>query len=480
MLKEMFNRFSHWTKRLFFVSSAGRLVQTNGQTGTADHDGLLSSSDRKVIVRDLVFLFVAALLLRSVYFYLAVSHIGLDGLWTTIFDSAAYRSIANEIVSGDEGGRRYLFEFGPGYGLILAALQILFGSSGVWGCLFNIVMGSLGPLAVYLMAWFLIGSRPAALLSGLICAVSSTSVALSCNILSDQPFFTFHAAALLCFIVGLKSGRKRLFVVAGLLAGMAAFIRPLGQFWPVLFFLIPIIIPLPDWCGNRRTLLGRAWLTAGVMALLLFSWSARNYFVEDSFVFGGKGMETARSYLAARTVAENSPGVSLAEVRDEWNREDKASFEGRPSTLAEYHQLNKDHVIATLTTQPGRFVATYFDIVWENMLAGNHIPLKQVPQLAGLWHRLVALSGKWINQTLFYVTVLGLLVLVRRRRRTAAIILTLTYTYFTFIAGFSFFQGSRLHYPAEMAWSILVAVAVHSTIVAGAGLVGRAVRTIRT
>lgn len=476
----MFNRVLHWTNRVFSGQSSSSSHYLRRSQSLSDQIGILVSTDRKAILQHLLFLFVAALLLRSVYFYLAVSHIGLEGLWTAVVDTGAYRSIAEEIVSGNERGRRFLFEFGPGYGLILAGLQLLFGGSGLWGCLFNIMMGSLGPLLVYLIAYFLIGSRVVALLSGVICAVSFTSIALSCNLLSDQPFFTFHAAALLCFILGLKTGRKRLFVVAGLLAGLSAFIRPLGQFWPVLFILIPLITPLPDWCNNRRTLFKKAWLTAGIMALMLLSWSARNYFAEGSFTFGAKGMGTARSYLAARAVAENSAGLSLTDVRAEWNREDKAVFEGRRPTSAELHRLNRDHVIATIMTHPGWIVTTYLETVWGNMLAGNHIPLNQVTQLDSLWRRLIALSGKWVNHAVFFVTLLGLLILTWEKRRPAVIILVLTYAYFTLITGFSFWQGSRLHYPAEMAWSILVAVAVHRLVVTGTDLVRRVVRSVRS
>ena len=39
----------------------------------------------------------------------------------------------------------------------------------------------------------------------------------------------------------------------------------------------------------------------------------------------------------------------------------------------------------------------------------------------------------------------------------AWIVLGATFAAFTLLIGFSFWQGSRLHFPAEMAWSFLLA-----------------------
>jgi hypothetical protein len=49
---------------------------------------------------------------------------------------------------------------------------------------------------------------------------------------------------------------------------------------------------------------------------------------------------------------------------------------------------------------------------------------------------------------------------MRDHRWFAACVLGLTYASFSLLIGVSFWQGSRLHYPAEMAWSILVAYAI--------------------
>ena len=64
---------------------------------------------------------------------------------------------------------------------------------------------------------------------------------------------------------------------------------------------------------------------------------------------------------------------------------------------------------------------------------------------------------KWLGYLIVGTSLVGLGLLIFRRQYFAALLLGSAYTYFTFIAGFSFSQGSRLHYPAEMAWSPLVA-----------------------
>ncbi|MDF1545216.1 MAG: hypothetical protein P1R58_08960 [bacterium] len=63
----------------------------------------------------------------------------------------------------------------------------------------------------------------------------------------------------------------------------------------------------------------------------------------------------------------------------------------------------------------------------------------------------------WLGYWIIYLTLGGLLVMAFRGHLFAAVLLGFTYLAFSLPIGTSFWQGSRLHYPAEMAWSIVIA-----------------------
>jgi len=408
--------------------------------------------------KDIWILWLSALVLRIAYLLLTVDHLGSDGLWTVIPDTSAYRSVADELVGGGHAQRDWLFFVGPGYGLILAALRTVFGSSAIPAALLNVLLGSAAPVLVYLLTMQLIGKRAVALSAGVISAISSTSLSLSAAVTTDQPFFTIHCAALVCFVLGLRRGWIGWFIYAGIAGGLACHIRSVSQLWPLVFCLVPLLIPVQERFRSRLSMVRFAALTGCIMLVTIFAWGARNYVVHDVFTFGGNGMRAARSYLAAETMASHTD-QDLEDVRAAWTKEDDTYFGGRELTVGQRHRRNTAHLLETVSSHPGWTAQTFLSIVWDNILEGNVLPLAQVSFLHPMWDRLY-LSRILISETIFYLTLLGLFFLTRDRLYMPLVILGITYAYFTLITGFSFWQGSRLHYPAEMAWSILVAYAL--------------------
>ncbi|MEE8577705.1 MAG: hypothetical protein V3T31_10655, partial [candidate division Zixibacteria bacterium] len=66
-----------------------------------------------------------------------------------------------------------------------------------------------------------------------------------------------------------------------------------------------------------------------------------------------------------------------------------------------------------------------------------------------------------------------------QRRFSAFVILGATFVSFTLLLGLSFWQGSRLHYPAEMAWAVLLPYLGVWLFAYGCGLTGRILRADR-
>jgi hypothetical protein len=408
--------------------------------------------NRGTIIRQLTVLFMLALVLRVAYLLLALHNIGVDQFVGITFDSQTYLAASRELFGSVPDGPSPLFLVGPGYGLILGLLRMIFGESYLPGMIFSIVMGSLAPVAVYLFAWAIFRHARLALLAGLICAVSHTSLSMSGRILTDLTFFTLHCFVLVCLIEGLRSARWKWFIGAGLLCGVAALIRPAGQFWPYIFLFLPFVLPLPDAFTSRTRLLGRV-AVVGLLALTMtLSWSARNYFVNGVFTFGNVGIQTVRNCVVAQIDGARL-GKHITDMRVIYDGEDGDHI----LPLAESCNNMNRRVRTTIATYPGEFVSVCLRNVWANTIESNPYLARDFPILVDLgWSRIWEIL-KNTNRVLFLVSILAFVLLARDRQWSGFVILGVVFAYFTLVTGFSIWQGSRLHYPAEMAWAVLIA-----------------------
>ncbi|UCD17584.1 MAG: glycosyltransferase family 39 protein [Candidatus Zixiibacteriota bacterium] len=414
-------------------------------------------TERQTTFTHLIILGIAALILRVAYLLLAADHLGWESFVHYVPDTRLYQAIAQHILSYHPLGGFGLLRVGPGYAILLVGLELIFGQNPIWPILFNVLMGALAPVFIYLLAYYLLKSRLVAFTAGTISALSLTSIALSCHILTDQPFFTFHAAALVCFVLGFKTGKSRWFILAGLMAGFAAYIRQSGQMWWPVFLFVPLVVPLQRYFSTRLEMLKRAGLAGAIMLLMIFGWCARNYATDGLFIFGTNGVLTARSCLVAQITAAQIEDGDLVEFRKKWEAEDG----DRTEEYAAAYDRAKARIIQAVRTHPGLMFRTYFRNVQENLKVPNYFAIRQVPLIRGIVKAVNDAVWHWLGHTLLVVTLAGLVVLIIRKNHLAWILLALTYAYFTLILGASFWQGSRLHYSAEMAWAILVPYAVY-------------------
>jgi len=411
-------------------------------------------SEKRTTYIHLISLFAVAVILRLLYLKLASDNLGFDQLARYAPDSGLYLAIGDHILSWHKIGSYGLLRVGPGYGLILAAIKLVFGSHLIWPILFSIFMGGLAPIFVYLLAFQLFNSRSVALLAAGFSAVSLTSISLSCHILTDQPFFTLLAAALVCFVRGYQTGRIRWYVLAGLVSGFGAYVRPAGQIWPLVFIFLVLVVPLTDLYRSRADFIRRAGITGALMLLMVLGWSARNYVVHDLFVFGTNGMLTVRSYLVAQTAEEYSgEGKNLIEYRNAWEIEDG----DRSKPYAAAYGKARARVVSEFKARPVEMLRLYLWNIEMNVVAHNYFVGRQVPQLKGFMDILNRIVEYGVGHLLVLLTLVGLIVMAVRRHRFAAWLLGATYLSITALLGASFWQGSRLHYPAEIAWAIIIA-----------------------
>lgn len=405
---------------------------------------------------DLIGLAILALAGRVAYLYLASSHLGFQAFATFAPDSQFYHYVADYFLQGHLRGPSVMLMVGPGYPAVLAGLRLCFGSDLLYPILFNVLLGTLAPLVIYGLAARLTDNRLIALAAGLTSALSLTAVCMSCHILTDQPLYTFYAAALYCFVRGYQQRSRSWFVAAGALAAAAAFLRASGQMAVPVFALLALVLPARPLYSSRWQLLSRAGLAALVAGSAVLAWSFRNFVKEDQFVFTTLGMLTVRHCLVAQAKAEDDVEL-IQKYRIEWGIEDGES------DLERYrgaYDRARQRVREAWRDMPGRMVHYYLFNVDTNLRAPNEYVGIQVPLLIPLVQRVNDAVWRYWGYWLVTLSLVGTVLLAIDGRGAAAWILGSHYVVFTLFCGSSFWQGSRLHMTAEIAWAILVPCAL--------------------
>lgn len=405
---------------------------------------------------DLFGLAILALGLRLTYLAMAASHMGFAPFAAFAPDSQFYHYVAEHFVSGHVRGPSVMLMVGPGYGAVLAVLSVVFGQGPLAPILLNILLGTLAPLLVYAIAARLTESRSVALAAGLVSACSLTSVCMSCHILTDQPLFTLYAAAVYCFVRGYQDQSRYWFVAAGLVAAAAAFVRASGQLAVPVFILLAFVLPTRPMYTSRWRLVSHAGLAGLVAGTAIFAWSFRNWVKEDQFVFTTLGVLTVRHCLVAQALAEDNVD-KIQEYRTQWGIADGES------DLERYrgaYDRARDRVGRAWEEMPGRMLYYYLYNIHVNLRAPNGYVAIQIPSWAALAQKLNAVIWYFWGYTLVGLSILGVILLWLKNRKAAAWILGTHYLGFTAFCGSSFWQGSRLHYTAELAWAILVPYAL--------------------
>jgi len=223
----------------------------------------------------------------------------------------------------------------------------------------------------------------------------------------------------------------------------------------VVFFLFALVLPVTRMYRSRRAFVSRAGISALLVLLVLLGWSTRNYVIHDLFVFGTNGVYTLRSAVVTK-VAEQTRGEGKKQLdyRREWEEEDN---DWKPGDYQDQYRRAKARVVNEVKNNPGPMTRQFLFNLQENMVERNSYPDRQIPQVRSVMGVLNNAVRNWLGYLIIAVTLLGLALLRRNDHRAAAWLLGLTYAGFSILVGCSTWQGSRLHYPAEMAWSIVVA-----------------------
>ncbi len=420
-----------------------------------------------------VAIFFAALLLRGAWLSLICTQHGNAELLYLAPDCARYVQIGTHLAGMAYDGpapdwhsgpiyatpEGSMLWSGPGYGLFLGGWFALFGIHAWPVLIAQVLLGSVNCVLVWLLAGRLGLSGRVALIAGTIAALSLTSISLSCMLLTETLFFTLQLTGLLCWVRAIRGNHWGWFVAAASLFGVATFVRGVTLFWPGVMLLLALLHPKRDFAGTRRALIGKTCVAVALMGAMFVGWSFRNSTRHGVFSFSEGGVLAARYFWTARTLASFDSTRNTRAIQEKMEAENRARYGPDGTTFAEHHRDDMAVFTAALHEHPWPMAKRFVKSAVQNATRGSELHVFQLPQFARTWDFLRPIIHKRTGAVILMLTFIGAaLLILRPDHRAAGLILLLTYGYFCAISGFEFWQGSRICFPAQMAWAILSAV----------------------
>ena len=185
-------------------------------------------------------------------------------------------------------------------------------------------------------------------------------------------------------------------------------------------------------------------------------WMSRNFHHHDLplLAFTSAG---GPANVAALTLS-HLEGRETADIKADWIREFKAETGRTDIALIDQYNIDAAAARRVFHDHPGAMIGVYLDLVWENITVQNFLYRVQLPDFKyGIWNRMYWLEERGLNSAAFWLTMAGMLLMIVYRRWPVLLFTAVVYLYFLSMMGFTQWQGSRLFYPAQIAWSIAIA-----------------------
>jgi len=411
---------------------------------------------------DLWAVFALAVILRMALFAASNNEVGTHKVLDGCFDCTLYLNEGRAIATGAPlAFENALLYFGPGYPSFLALNYLLFGGRVVLFILVNILISSLSSLFVYRLTRLLLGSYPAAIGAALMTALSYTSIALSCFILSDTLYFLIFLISLILYVEALQDRSWKKTVGAGIVTGMAILIRPIGEFWPFIMIIIAAAyyrryLRKLAHRQSFRAYAARVAIAVVIPLVIATAWMARNYRVHGAFtmsIAGGNGPGN----LAAMTL-ERRTGTAAHDIMKGWYDQflvDSGKTQGSLGDAYAAYATNGWRIIDSLKWESTK---TYLIVMWDNLNAINVLHRYLIPEYNNVTIPLEeAIMNSWIKYIYLAASMLGFTALLCQRQFFAAVVLGNIFLYYALMLGFYRWQYSRHFLPGQIAGSILIA-----------------------
>jgi hypothetical protein len=438
--------------------------------------GTMMSWRRVAGRKDLIILFLVALAVRLIYLFLMVGEVPGDKLLSLAPDTASYMRIAHGMIGDGPWDEDSVIVFGPGYGFFLTLVFLLFGTTPYPVLVLQVVLSSLGCLLIYKLGKELTESKTVGLIAGYLSALSFTSISLANFILSDCLFFFLFLLGNVLFVVGLRRGRSDAYIASGVCIGIGALIRAIGQSWPIVMIALIFILPYErksrPWLAVRLGILKRAYVAPLIALVIVGGWITRNY-IHYGVPFLSFGSAGGPANVALITLAEIEHKDG-GETSNEWTKEYIQATGDADISRADQYRILSAGARRTFLRYPIPMLKTHAQMMWENLNAENELYRVQVPRWCGfILDRMNWLHDRSLHYRGFVLTMIAFAVMLLFRRWRPLIFLGSIYSYFAIMIGVTRWQGSRLFYPGQIAWSIAIAFLFVTIGAYAAGLVRR-------
>ncbi|PKK82379.1 MAG: hypothetical protein CVT49_14160 [candidate division Zixibacteria bacterium HGW-Zixibacteria-1] len=399
---------------------------------------------------------LTALCLRLVFMLLLSA--GHDSVsMTQLFsDTPKYIGASDYLFGKSQSGQYDLFLVGPGYPFFLGVLTGIFGLTFWPAIIFQIILSSLSCLLIYKIAIIILDNKPVAFIAGLISVVSLTSITLANSVLTETLFFFLFCLSVHQFFRSLKSDKWSTAVWAGIWGGLAVLVRSVALVFPFVMILIALIYPSRRQDSRCRGIMSRVLVTMLIIFGISSIWAIRNLAVHDTFVVSDTGLKAARIYLGAQVMNNERGGRTweLDKVRDSMYESSMIPIHAGDYRRAQTETL--DFLMYSFRKHPILYIKYYFRNIWDNATAISSLQNELTPDFR--WISIIYYPVKWGYRMplMLVLSITGFFVLARRDLAGAACLLIIM-LYFAALSGVTFWQGSRVFYPAQITQTILAA-----------------------
>lgn len=279
---------------------------------------------------------LVGLVLRIGWVLFALHQNGEKGLEQ--FDSQIYLHISETFsqtgqmaFSGPNGELYAIHNRVPGYPFLLSLL----GKGGV------LVLQLLAFYGVVLMLWKVVRMMQLSVLAGVLAvwvyALDIPGVVFSGNLMTETLFCFLLMTSIFLLFKAIKSRKSYLFLIAGVIIGCSAYLRPIS-------FLLPLILMVITWLIWKISLRKTVLILAGGLMVIL-PWVIRNKITYDKWMFSSVAATNLVYYRVGGIIAEKE-GRKLSEVQQNLSRKITEQQGGDPMKIVEYqYQLAIDTIM---------------------------------------------------------------------------------------------------------------------------------------
>ncbi|MFH2037620.1 MAG: glycosyltransferase family 39 protein [Candidatus Zixiibacteriota bacterium] len=410
--------------------------------------------------RPAIIIFFSAFILRILYLIIMLATNQSNSLINMFPDSIKYIEAGEYLLGIGGKGEFELFLVGPGYPIILGLTQILTGGNFVPLIFIQIILSSLTCVYIYNIALLILKNKSLAFISGLLVALSITSIGLANGILSETTFFFLFVLSVYLYLKAALHKKNNLFIHSGIIGGLAILIRSTTILFPFIFICIAILIPLALTPYKRKELIKNSLITALIMIIITLAWSSRNYFKYDVFTVSSTGAGAAKIYLAGMVnfTIEDRPKWQYKPVKDSIFNACLPDI--KAGNFKKYYNDALEYVSSTFRKNPDYFIGQYYDAIVDNITIVSGLHFRQMPRYSEQFNNWELILYKGNNSSVVFVfSILGFLIIARKNLQIALMFLIIM-LYFAVTSGVTFWQGSRIFYPAIITQSILVSATI--------------------